>query len=148
MHPLTVVRLPSSRAAAPLLPLGHPVNARQCEDIGSAYLYATTPSMFTGAAESSFGRVRDAVRTIPHSQRNMACSLLRLIMDAGFSRVTLNSYVSGILTNISPFLLVQRWINKIEVECLKLCGSVLTCTVLLCRCACLCMVVTATHTVC
>lgn len=42
---------------------GKPITARRCGDVGSAYLYATSPSMFTGATETSFNRVRDAVRT-------------------------------------------------------------------------------------
>lgn len=43
---------------------GRAIKARRCGDIGAAYLYATTPFMFTGASETSFNRVRDAVRTI------------------------------------------------------------------------------------
>lgn len=57
-RPLAVVRS-AFRLVAP----GQPIKARQCGDIGAAYLYATTPFMFTGASETAFNRVRDAVRT-------------------------------------------------------------------------------------
>ncbi|KAK9811291.1 hypothetical protein WJX72_001256 [[Myrmecia] bisecta] len=41
---------------------GNPVQSRPCDDISTAYLYATTPHMFDGATEVAFNRVRDAVR--------------------------------------------------------------------------------------
>lgn len=41
------------------------VHTRQCKDISLAYLYATTPHMFTPEdnSEQAFNNVRDAVRT-------------------------------------------------------------------------------------
>ncbi|BDA44688.1 Histidinol-phosphatase [Coccomyxa sp. Obi] len=41
---------------------GKPVRTRSCSDISVAYLYATTPHMFSGANETAFNRVRDNVR--------------------------------------------------------------------------------------
>lgn len=42
---------------------GEPISTRACGDMKLAYLYATTPHMFTpGKCESAFNRVRDAVR--------------------------------------------------------------------------------------
>nr|UAD82033.1 myo-inositol-phosphate phosphatase 2 [Pseudococcomyxa simplex] len=41
---------------------GEPVRTRACKDISGAYLYATTPHMFSGATETAFNRVRDNVR--------------------------------------------------------------------------------------
>lgn len=42
-----------------------PVHTRQCQDISLAYLYATTPHMFSPEdnTEQAFNNVRDAVRT-------------------------------------------------------------------------------------
>ena len=44
---------------------GKPVHARDCKDISLAYLYATTPHMFSAEShtEQAFNNVRDAVRT-------------------------------------------------------------------------------------
>ena len=41
---------------------GKPVSTRACGDISAAYLYATSPHMFSGATETAFNRVRDEVR--------------------------------------------------------------------------------------
>ncbi len=41
---------------------GRPIRTRPCHDIKAAYMYATTPHMFSGASEQAFNRVRDAVR--------------------------------------------------------------------------------------
>lgn len=41
---------------------GQPISARHCSEVGSAYLYATTPHMFEGPSEAAFNRLRDAVR--------------------------------------------------------------------------------------
>lgn len=41
---------------------GKPITTRPCTDISLAYLYATTPHMFSGATEEGFNRVRDKVR--------------------------------------------------------------------------------------
>lgn len=41
---------------------GRPIATRACPDVGSAYLYATTPHMFSGPSEAAFNRVRDAAR--------------------------------------------------------------------------------------
>eukprot|EP00199_Chlamydomonas_sp_CCMP681_P007072 CAMPEP_0119109018 /NCGR_PEP_ID=MMETSP1180-20130426/16809_1 /TAXON_ID=3052 ORGANISM="Chlamydomonas cf sp, Strain CCMP681" /NCGR_SAMPLE_ID=MMETSP1180 /ASSEMBLY_ACC=CAM_ASM_000741 /LENGTH=298 /DNA_ID=CAMNT_0007094713 /DNA_START=231 /DNA_END=1127 /DNA_ORIENTATION=- len=41
---------------------GQPIRTRPCPNINLAFLYATTPHMFSGANEISFNRVRDAVR--------------------------------------------------------------------------------------
>lgn len=41
---------------------GIPITTRPCSDLSSAYLYATTPHMFTGPTESSFNKIRDSVR--------------------------------------------------------------------------------------
>ncbi|PSC73171.1 Bifunctional phosphatase chloroplastic [Micractinium conductrix] len=49
-------------AGAPSTLNGRPIATRQCASIGNAYLYATTPHMFSGATETAFNRVRDAVR--------------------------------------------------------------------------------------
>ena len=44
---------------------GKQVHARQCQDMRLAYLYATTPHMFSSEdhTEQAFNNVRDAVRT-------------------------------------------------------------------------------------
>ena len=44
---------------------GEPVQARDCKDISLAYLYATTPHMFSAEShtEQAFSNVRDAVHT-------------------------------------------------------------------------------------
>jgi inositol-phosphate phosphatase/L-galactose 1-phosphate phosphatase/histidinol-phosphatase len=39
---------------------GAPVATRACPSVGDAYLYATTPHMFSGETEAAFNRVRDA----------------------------------------------------------------------------------------
>lgn len=49
-------------AGAPSTYNGRPIRTRACADIGAAYMYSTTPHMFAGATEHSWGRVRDAVR--------------------------------------------------------------------------------------
>ena len=41
---------------------GEPVQTRACSAVGGAYLYATSPHMFSGATEAAFHRVRDQVR--------------------------------------------------------------------------------------
>eukprot|EP00873_Tetraselmis_striata_P011403 jgi/Tetstr1/431667/TSEL_021196.t1 len=41
---------------------GAEISSRKCENIGSAYLYCTTPHMFAGESEQAFNRVRDKVR--------------------------------------------------------------------------------------
>ncbi|KAJ9530649.1 hypothetical protein QJQ45_014798 [Haematococcus lacustris] len=41
---------------------GRPLATRPCADLRLAYLYATTPHMFSGPSEQAFNRVRDAVR--------------------------------------------------------------------------------------
>ncbi|MEW5299246.1 MAG: hypothetical protein WDW38_003341 [Sanguina aurantia] len=41
---------------------GVAIQTRPCPELKLAYLYATTPHMFSGATETSFNRVRDAVR--------------------------------------------------------------------------------------
>jgi inositol-phosphate phosphatase/L-galactose 1-phosphate phosphatase/histidinol-phosphatase len=39
-----------------------PISTRVCPEVSSAYMYATTPHMFTGASELAFNRLRDQVR--------------------------------------------------------------------------------------
>jgi len=39
-----------------------PISTRPCLEVNSAYMYATTPHMFTGASELAFNRLRDQVR--------------------------------------------------------------------------------------
>ncbi len=39
-----------------------PISTRTCPEVESAYMYATTPHMFTGASEVAFNRLRDQVR--------------------------------------------------------------------------------------
>ena len=39
-----------------------PITTRPCPSVGSAYLYATTPHMFSGPSAQAFARLRDAVR--------------------------------------------------------------------------------------
>lgn len=39
---------------------GAPISTRACGAISDAYLYATTPHMFSGETEAAFNRVRDA----------------------------------------------------------------------------------------
>lgn len=41
---------------------GVEINTRKCNDVSSAYLYATTPHMFEGATEVAFNALRDEVR--------------------------------------------------------------------------------------
>ena len=41
---------------------GEAIETRKCGGIGTAYLYATSPHMFSGATETAFARVRDAAR--------------------------------------------------------------------------------------
>mmetsp|Transcript_9666 Transcript_9666/g.17401 ORF Transcript_9666/g.17401 Transcript_9666/m.17401 type:complete len:363 (-) Transcript_9666:259-1347(-) len=41
---------------------GEKISTRKCGNIGSAYMYCTTPHMFSGDSETSFNRVRDRVR--------------------------------------------------------------------------------------
>ena len=38
------------------------MQTRQCGGISAAYLYATSPHMFSGGTETAFARVRDQVR--------------------------------------------------------------------------------------
>lgn len=40
----------------------NPISTRLCAEVSSAYMYATTPHMFTGASELAFNRLRDQVR--------------------------------------------------------------------------------------
>ena len=47
------------RAAA-----GEPLRTRACDAVRGAYLYATSPHMFSGATEAAFNRVRDQVRGV------------------------------------------------------------------------------------
>lgn len=42
---------------------GQPTASRACVDIGDAWLYATTPEMFTGSGAAAFQRLRTACRT-------------------------------------------------------------------------------------
>jgi inositol-phosphate phosphatase/L-galactose 1-phosphate phosphatase/histidinol-phosphatase len=39
-----------------------PISTRSCTEVGSAYMYATTPHMFSGESELAFNRLRDQVR--------------------------------------------------------------------------------------
>lgn len=41
---------------------GQPINTRPCPNLSDAYLYATTPHMFSGTNEEAFIRLREAVR--------------------------------------------------------------------------------------
>ncbi|PNW70525.1 hypothetical protein CHLRE_17g723550v5 [Chlamydomonas reinhardtii] len=41
---------------------GQPLRTRPCPDVKLAYLYATTPHMFSGESEVAFNRLRDSVR--------------------------------------------------------------------------------------
>ncbi|KAG2437812.1 hypothetical protein HXX76_005432 [Chlamydomonas incerta] len=41
---------------------GQQLRTRPCPDVGLAYLYATTPHMFSGENEVAFNRLRDSVR--------------------------------------------------------------------------------------
>lgn len=79
-HPTTLNGMPNSDgmdsvAVPPCQPLsgraalmardntaGNPVETRKCADLSSAYMYCTTPHMFSGATEAAFNRVRDSVR--------------------------------------------------------------------------------------
>lgn len=38
------------------------ITTRECRDVGFAYMYATTPHMFSGATADAFTRVRESVR--------------------------------------------------------------------------------------
>jgi inositol-phosphate phosphatase / L-galactose 1-phosphate phosphatase / histidinol-phosphatase len=40
---------------------GKPIKTRKCNEVESAYMYTTTPDMFTGASESAYNRLRKAV---------------------------------------------------------------------------------------
>jgi len=41
---------------------GRPIRTRACADLSAAFMYSTTPHMFSGATEEAWKRVRDAVR--------------------------------------------------------------------------------------
>lgn len=41
---------------------GRPIKTRHCQDVASAFMYSTTPHMFSGDNEVAWQRVRDAVR--------------------------------------------------------------------------------------
>ena len=41
---------------------GAPISTRPCSEVAAAYLYATTPHMFSGDSESAFNRLRDSVK--------------------------------------------------------------------------------------
>lgn len=66
---------------------GKHINTRKCSDISLAYLYATTPHMFSGATEEGFNRVRDKVR-IPmygcdcYAYGLLAAGLCDLVVEA------------------------------------------------------------------
>ena len=53
---------------------GQPISTRSsCKDLRTAYLYATTPHMFTGDTETAFNRVRDQANSFswgPHTANN------------------------------------------------------------------------------
>lgn len=44
---------------------GKPIRTRACPDIDAAYLYSTSPHIFSGATETAFNRVRDEVNSRP-----------------------------------------------------------------------------------
>ncbi|GAX82133.1 hypothetical protein CEUSTIGMA_g9561.t1 [Chlamydomonas eustigma] len=66
---------------------GKPIRTRPCKDPKLAFLYATTPHMFSGTTEQSFNRVRDAVR-IPmygcdcYAYGLLAAGLCDLVVEA------------------------------------------------------------------
>ncbi|KAI8475911.1 MAG: hypothetical protein J3K34DRAFT_382483 [Monoraphidium minutum] len=49
-------------AGAPTTLNGAPIRARACPGVGSAYMYSTTPHMFSGDNEVAWSRLRDSVR--------------------------------------------------------------------------------------
>jgi hypothetical protein len=49
---------------------GQPISTRSsCKDLRAAYLYATTPHMFTGDTETAFNRVRDQANSFSWGPR-------------------------------------------------------------------------------
>jgi inositol-phosphate phosphatase/L-galactose 1-phosphate phosphatase/histidinol-phosphatase len=49
-------------AGQPTMLNGRPIKTRHCQDVASAFMYSTTPHMFSGDNEVAWQRVRDAVR--------------------------------------------------------------------------------------
>ncbi|KAG2490552.1 hypothetical protein HYH03_010946 [Edaphochlamys debaryana] len=66
---------------------GAPLRTRPCPDVKLAYLYATTPHMFSGENETAFNRLRDSVR-IPmygcdcYAYGLLAAGLADLVVEA------------------------------------------------------------------
>ena len=41
---------------------GQPITTRACTDLSKAYMYSTTPLMFTGVCEEAYNKLRDSVK--------------------------------------------------------------------------------------
>jgi inositol-phosphate phosphatase/L-galactose 1-phosphate phosphatase/histidinol-phosphatase len=44
---------------------GRPISTRACGSLKEAYMYSTTPHMFSGASEAAWSKVRDAGEAVP-----------------------------------------------------------------------------------
>lgn len=55
---------------------GHPISTRQNRDLSKAYMYSTTPAMFTGAAEPAYNRLKDSVNVAMYGADCYAYGLL------------------------------------------------------------------------
>jgi inositol-phosphate phosphatase / L-galactose 1-phosphate phosphatase / histidinol-phosphatase len=55
---------------------GEPIKARGCADLKEAYMYSTTPLMFSGVSETAYNRLRNEVRSPQYGADCYAYGLL------------------------------------------------------------------------